>query len=179
MNQPRLLVIMDPISSIKPYKDSTFAILLAAQAKGWFIYYGELKDIWLLDGKAMGCLARVQVMDDTENWFKLAEQSVTPLEEMDVIIMRKDPPFDVEYIMATYVLERVEDKGVVVVNRPQGLRDANEKAFGAWFPNCVPPTLISRSLEEMRHFIDGHQKVVVKPMDLMGGQSVFVTDIHD
>jgi glutathione synthase len=93
--------------------------------------------------------------------------------------MRKDPPFDLEYIVATYVLERAEDSGALVVNRSQSLRDANEKAFVAWFPECVPPTLISRSLEEMRGFIAEHEKVVVKPLDLMGGKSVFVTDAKD
>jgi glutathione synthase len=93
--------------------------------------------------------------------------------------MRKDPPFDLDYVVATYVLQRAEDRGAVVVNRPQGLRDANEKAFMAWFPDCGPPTLISRSLQEMRAFIDEHDKVVVKPLDLMGGQSVFVTDSAD
>jgi glutathione synthase len=98
---------------------------------------------------------------------------------MDIILMRKDPPFDMEYIFSTYVLERAQDRGALVVNGPQGLRDTNEKAFVAWFPECVPPTLISRSLEQMRTFIDQQKKVVVKPLDLMGGQSVFVTDVED
>ncbi len=170
---------MDPIESIEPRKDSTLALLLAAQARGWKIYYGELHDIWLRDGEAFGRLTHLQVADNPTKWFDLGDVAVTPLGDLDVILMRKDPPFDMEYIVATYVLERAEDRGAVVVNRPQGLRDANEKAFVAWFPNCVPPTLISRSLEEMRGFIAEHHKVVVKPLDLMAGQSVFVTDAED
>ncbi len=179
MSRPRLAVIMDPIESIKPRKDSTLAMLLAAQARGWNIHYGELCDIWLRDGEAFGRLTHLQVADDPTKWFVLGDVAVTPLGDMDVILMRKDPPFDMEYVVATYVLERAEDRGAVVVNRPQGLRDANEKAFVAWFSNCVPPTLISRSLEEMRRFIAEHHHVVVKPLDLMGGQSVFVTDAED
>jgi glutathione synthase len=170
---------MDPIESIKPYKDSSFAMLLEAQRRGWKIHYGQLNDMWLRDGQAFGHLTRLQVADDESNWFELGDVAVTPLGDMDVILMRKDPPFDMEYIVATYVLQRAEDQGAVVVNRPQGLRDVNEKAFLAWFPSCVPPTLISRSLKEMRAFVEEHGKVVVKPLDLMGGQSVFVTDPED
>jgi glutathione synthase len=175
----KLAVIMDPIESIKPHKDSSLAMLLEAQNRGWKIHYGGLNDIWLRDGQAFGRLTTLQVADDQANWFELGDVAVTPLGDMDVILMRKDPPFDLEYIVATYVLQRAEDHGAVVVNRPQGLRDANEKAFMAWYPNCAPPTLISRSLEEMRAFIGEHRKVVVKPLDLMGGQSVFVTDTED
>ncbi len=179
MSRPSLAVIMDPIGSIKPAKDSTLALLLAAQARGWKISYGELHDIWLRDGNAFGRLTDLRVADDRTRWFSPGDAEVTPLGDLDVILMRKDPPFDMEYIVATYVLERAQDQGAVVVNRPQGLRDANEKAFVSWFPNCAPPTLISRSLQEMRGFIAEHRQVVVKPLDRMGGQSVFVTDAED
>jgi len=175
----KLAVIMDPIESINPHKDSTLALLLEAQHRGWGVYYGGLCDIWLRDGQAFGRLSTLQVADDSERWFDTGDVAVTPLAEMDVILMRKDPPFDMEYIFATYVLERAEDHGAVVVNQPQGLRDANEKAYLAWFPDCAPPTLISSSPEEMRAFIEDHRKVVVKPLDLMGGRSVFVTDADD
>jgi glutathione synthase len=174
-----MAVIMDPIESIKPRKDSTLAILLAAQARGWKIHYGELHDIWLRDGEAFGRLTHLRVEDNPAKWFELGDVGVALLGDMDVILMRKDPPFDMEYVVATYVLERAEDHGAMVVNRPQGLRDANEKAFVAWFSSCVPPTLISRSLEEMRGFITEQHQVVVKPLDLMGGRSVFVTDAED
>lgn len=170
---------MDPIESIKPHKDSTLAMLLEAQARGWEIHYGRLQDIWLRDGEAFGRLTRLRVSDDPAKWFDAGDVAVTPLGGMDVILMRKDPPFDVEYVVATYVLERAEDHGALVVNRPQSLRDANEKAFLAWFPNCVPPTLISRSLQELRAFLAEHQRVVIKPLHLMGGRSVFVTDTDD
>jgi glutathione synthase len=175
----KLAVIMDPIESIKPHKDSTLAMLLEAQARGWTIQYGRLEDIWLRDGEAFGRLTDLRVTDDPVQWFDPGDVSVTPLGEMDVILMRKDPPFNVEYVMATYVLERAEHRGAIVVNRPQGLRDANEKAFVSWFPQCAPPTLISRSLDEMRAFITEFTRVVVKPLDVMGGRSVFVTDIAD
>jgi glutathione synthase len=175
----KLAVIMDPIEFIKPHKDSSLAMLLEAQRRGWQIHYGGMSDIWLRDGRAYGRLTHLQVADDQENWFELGEVSETLLGDMDVILMRKDPPFDMNYIVGTYILERAEDQGALVVNRPQSLRDANEKAYLAWFPTCTPPTLISRSLEEMQAFIQEHRKVVVKPLDLMGGRSVFVIDSED
>ena len=174
-----LAVIMDPIESIKPHKDSTLAMLLEAQRRGWKIHYGGLDDIWLRDGEAFGRLTDLQVTDDPAHWFDRGDVAETSLGNMDVILMRKDPPFDMEYVAATYILERAEDHGALVVNRPQSLRDANEKAVLAWFPNCAPPTLISRSLDEMRAFVAEHRKVVVKPLGLMGGQSIFVTDQDD
>jgi len=170
---------MDPIESIKPAKDTTLALLLEAQRRGWGISYGRLEDIWLRDGEAYGRLTRLRVADDPTRWFEAGEVHITRLGDLDVILMRKDPPFDMEYIVATYVLERAEDQGALVVNRPRSLRDANEKAFVAWFPDCAPPTLISRSLEEMQAFIAEHGRVVVKPLDRMAGQSVFVTDAED
>jgi len=175
----RLAVIMDPIESIQPQKDSTLAMLLQAQSRGWTIHYGQLSDIWLRDGEAYGHLTQLNVADDPAHWFDPGEVSVAPLGDIDVILMRNDPPFDMNYIFATYVLQRAEEHGALVVNRPQGLRDANEKAILAWFPTCAPPTLISCSLDEMHAFITEHHKVVVKPLDLMGGQSVFVTDAND
>jgi glutathione synthase len=174
-----MAVIMDPIGSITPYKDSTLALLLAAQAREWDISYAELHDVWIRDGEAFGRLTELRVEDDPTMWFELGDVAVTPLGDLDAILMRKDPPFDMEYVVATYVLERAEDRGAVVINRPQGLRDANEKAVVAWFPECVPPTLITRSFDGMRGFIAEHDKVVVKPLDRMGGQSVFVTDAED
>ncbi|XZE51869.1 glutathione synthase [Planctomycetaceae bacterium SH139] len=179
MSNRKLAIIMDPIESIKPHKDSSLAMLLEAQSRGWEIHYGQLPDIWLRDGVAYGRLTALRVANDPAEWFIRGEVAVKPLGEMDVILMRKDPPFNTQYVFATYVLQRAEDQGALVVNGPQGLRDANEKVFLAWFPECVPPTLISRSLREMRDFISEHHKVVVKPLDLMGGRSVFVTDVAD
>ena len=179
MSIRKLAVIMDPIESINPAKDSSLAMMLEAQNRGWKIYYAELHDIYLEDGKAFGRLSSLKVKDDTKNWFTLGATELVLLGDMDVILMRKDPPFDIEYITATYILEIAENQGTMVINRPQSLRDANEKTFLAWFPDCAPPTLISRSLVEMNRFIDEHKKVVLKPLDLMGGKLVFVTDSED
>ncbi len=175
----KVAVIMDPIESIQPHKDSSLAMMLEAEARGWQIFTGGLSDIWLRDGQAWGCLTNLHVADDPEHWYEAGESESFPLSDLDVILMRKDPPFDIEYVFATYVLERAEDLGVLVVNHPRGLRDANEKAFVAWFAHCVPPTLISRSLDEMRAFMAEHERVVVKPLGLMGGRSVFATDASD
>ena len=157
MKELGLGVIMDPVEFIRPRKDSTLALLLEAQRRGWGISYGQLEDIWLRDGEAYGRLTRLEVADDPDDWFETGDASVTPLRDLDVILMRKEPPFDIEYIVATYVLERAEGQGALVVNRPQSLRDANEKAFVSWFPQCTPPTLITRSLREMRAFTSEHR----------------------
>jgi glutathione synthase len=179
MSKRNLAVVMDPIGAINPQNDSTLAMLLAAQSREWQIHYAELQDIWLRDGDAFGRLRTLQVADDETEWFDLGDAEVTPLANMDIILMRKDPPFDMEYIVSTYILQRAEDQGAMVVNRPQALRDANEKAFLSWFPQCGPPTLISRSIEDMSTFINEHRKAVVKPLDKMAGRSVFVTGVDD
>jgi len=179
MSTRKLAIIMDPIKSINPDKDSSLAMLLEAQNRGWELYCGQMDDIWLREGRAFGNMTELHVMEDRSNWFNFRDPKVIPLGDMDVVLMRKDPPFDLEYIIATYILQRAEEHGALVVNSPQGLRDANEKAFLSWFPDCAPPTLISRSMDEMRTFMKEHHKVVVKPLDKMGGQSVFVTDMED
>ena len=133
----RLVVVMDPIEAINPAKDSTLAILLAAQASGWQLYYAELKDLWLRDGIAWGRLAPLQVFDDPRLGSRAAQAVAAKLGEFDVILMRKDPPFDTEYIYCTYILDRARDQGALVCNRPQGLRDMNEKVYTAWFPGML------------------------------------------
>ena len=165
---------MDPIGSIKPYKDTTLALMLAAQARGWTLLYFELADLWLRDGAAYGRARPVKVFDDKARWFEFGAPQVLPLSDCDAILMRKDPPFDFEYVAATYILERAEDAGALVVNRPRALRDANEKAFISWFPQCTPPTLIARDLSELRAFHREHDEIVVKPLQGMGGSAVFV-----
>ena len=173
MTGKTLGVVMDPIGSIKPYKDTTLALMLAAQARGWTLLYMELGDLWLRDGAAYGRARPVKVFDDSKHWFDLSEPQVLPLGDLDAILMRKDPPFDLEYIAATYILERAQDAGALVVNQPRSLRDANEKAFISWFPQCTPPTLITRDLGELRAFASEQGDIVVKPLDGMGGASVF------
>ncbi len=175
----RLVVIMDPIATIKPAKDSTLAMLLAAQAKGWELFYAELKHLWLRDGVALGSLRPLQVADNLDNWFTLETATTSKLGEFDVILMRKDPPFDMEYIYTTYILDRARDQGARVINDPQGLRDMNEKVYTAWFPDCCAPTLITRDMTAMGEFLKEHGKAVCKPLDGMGGRSIFVLEHGD
>jgi glutathione synthase len=170
---------MDPIASITPEKDSSFAMMLEAQRHGWRIRVAELGDIWIRDGRAWGRLTEVQVTDHPDDWYEAGDETVRPLDEMDVILMRKDPPFDTEYVYATYILERAENGGALVVNRPAGLRTANEKAFVSWFPECAASTMVSRSLGALNAFIDEHDRAVIKPLDRMGGTSVFITGVGD
>jgi glutathione synthase len=175
----RLVVVMDPIAAIKPAKDSTLRILLAAQARGWELFYAELKDLWLRDGIAWGRLSTLKVMDDSSRWFSLGQSATSKLGEFDVILMRKDPPFDTEYIYSTYILDRAQLQGALVCNRPQGLRDMNEKVYTAWFPECCAPTLITRDMHDMAEFLREHGKAVCKPLDGMGGKSIFVLENGD
>ena len=175
----RIGVVMDPIAAINPKKDSTLAMLLAAQARGWEIHTLELADLWLRDGTAWGRARPVAVRQDLHDWYTHGEPVAQPLGTFDVLLMRKDPPFDTEYIYATYILERAEGAGCLVVNRPQGLRDMNEKVFTAWFPECCAPTLITRSMPDMHAFLAEHGKAVCKPLDGMGGRGIFVLDAGD
>jgi len=164
----RLVVVMDPIETIKPAKDSTLAILLAAQARGWQIHYAEQKDLSLRDGIAWGELAPLEVADDPQRWFTRGAAVPARLGDFDVILMRKDPPFDMEYVYSTYILERAELQGALVCNRPRGLRDMNEKAYTAWFAEACAPTLITRDMHAMGEFLREHGKAVCKPLDGMG-----------
>lgn len=169
----RLGVVMDPIGSIKPYKDTTLAMLLEAQARGWEIHYMEPPDLFLEGPVAYAHCRELRVHDDTECWHEFGEQATRPLGELDVILMRQDPPFNMEYVYTTYLLEQAQAHGAFVVNDPRGLRDANEKFSILWFPQCIPPTLVSREIARLREFIATHTDVIVKPLDVMGGTSVF------
>lgn len=166
-------VVMDPISAIKYKKDSTLAMLLAAQARGWHLYYMEMSDLAMRDGEAFATMRPLTVFADPGRWYEVDEPQQLPLHQLDVILMRKDPPFDMEYIYATYLLEQAERRGSLIVNRPQSLRDANEKVFTAYFPQCAPPTLITRQALQLRSFIDEHDEVILKPLEGMGGASIF------
>lgn len=173
-NGVRLGVVMDPIEAIKPAKDSTFAMLLEAQARGWTLNYLLQSDMRVRDGTAFARVRPLAVRDDPASWFVLEDGHDLPLGTLDVILMRKDPPFDMEYIYTTYLLERAADAGALVVNRPAALRDINEKASIARFADCAPPTLIARDAASMRAFLAEHGRIVVKPLDGMGGRSIFV-----
>jgi glutathione synthase len=170
----RLGIVMDPIESITPYKDSSLAMLLEAQRRGAEIHYFTQSDLKLVSGTALGRSRRLEVVDDRNSWWRFGEEREIALGELDVILMRKDPPFDMEYIYTTYILDRARIAGALVMNDPEALRNINEKAFTAWFPDCVPPTLITRSMGEMRAFLAEHGHVVVKPLGGMGGRSIFV-----
>ncbi|MGE0115942.1 MAG: glutathione synthase [Steroidobacteraceae bacterium] len=175
----RIAIVMDPIEGIKPAKDSTLAMMLAAQRRGHELFYLEQRDLWLRDGVAWGRVHPVEVRDDYENWATVGAEHTERLSSMDVILMRKDPPFDMEYIYTTYILERAEIEGVLVVNKPNGLRDMNEKVFTAWFPQCCAPTLITRDMGDMHAFLHEHHHIVCKPLYGMGGRSIFVIQEGD
>jgi glutathione synthase len=178
-SSPRIVVVMDPIGSIKPAKDTTLAMMLAAQQRGWTLWYAEQSDLWLRDGVAMARIREVRVQNDPKAWFEFGAAHTIKLGDADAILMRKDPPFDMEFIYTTYILERAQEQGALVVNRPQGLRDMNEKVFTAWFPQCCAPTLITRDMKDMHAFLQEHQRVVCKPLYGMGGRSIFVIDRGD
>ncbi len=169
----RLGIVMDPITAIKPHKDSSFAMLLAAQARGWSLHYMEPADLWLRDGRAHARWRPLTVRDDPADWFSLGEPQETPLAGLDVVLMRQDPPFDTEYLYTTHLLSLAEAEGCLVVNRPQALREANEKLATAWFPQCCAPSLVSRDQERLRGFLAQQGDIILKPLDAMGGASIF------
>lgn len=149
-------------------------MLLEATRRGAEIHYFEQSDLSMLSGTASGRSTRVTVQDDPDDWFQFGEQAEIELGDLDVILMRKDPPFNMEFVYTTYILDRAQLAGALVVNAPQALRDMNEKVYTAWFPDCTPMTLVTRSMPEMKAFLAQHQRIVVKPLDGMGGRSIFV-----
>ena len=169
----QLGVLMDPISSISYKKDSTLAMLWEAERRNWIIHYFEQKDIFMRDGQVFAKTKLLHVYQDPEKWYEFGKEQVIALSELNVILMRKDPPFDLEYIYTTYLLENVERSGVLIVNKPASLRDANEKIFTTWFPECCPSTLVTRSIELLRQFLLEKQDIICKPLEGMGGSSVF------
>ncbi len=169
----RLGVVMDPIDTIKPHKDSTLAMMLAAQRRGWVLFHILQPDIAWADGRVVARAQRVTVFDDDEHWFDLEAAEEIEMASLDAVLMRKDPPFDMEYIYTTYLLEAVEAAGVLVVNRPRSLRDVNEKFFTTRFPQCAPPQVVTRDPGRIKAFLAEQGEIVVKPLDGMGGASIF------
>lgn len=169
----KLGIVMDPIDRINVKKDSSLAMLLEAGSRDYELYYMEMGDLYLLNGRAHATMKPLQVEQNDQNWYRLNHQLDLPLGCLDVILMRKDPPFDTEFIYATYMLERAEAEGVLIVNNPRSLRDANEKLFTAWFSELTPSTLVSRNSEKLRQFYVEHQDIILKPLDGMGGSSIF------
>jgi glutathione synthase len=170
----QLGVVMDPIESITPKKDSTLAMLLEGARRGARIHYMQQGDLRLHGGEAFARSRIVSVRDNFDDWFEYDASQDIALADLDVILMRKDPPFDMEYIYTSYILERAELGGALVVNKPQSLRDMNEKAYTAWFGDCAPITLVTRSMADIKQFLTEHHRIVVKPLDGMGGRSIFV-----
>ncbi|NKC15374.1 MAG: glutathione synthase [Gammaproteobacteria bacterium] len=166
-------IVMDPISEINIKKDSSFAMLLAAQRRGWIVHYMELPDIRVHQGIAHARTRELKVREDPANWFEFGREHDLELAALEVILMRKDPPFDMEFVYATYALERAEEAGCLVVNKPSALRDCNEKFFTAWFAGCTPETLITRDAGDIRALVERLGDIIVKPLDGMGGASIF------
>ena len=176
MNKSRnisLGVVMDPIESINFKKDTTLAMLWAATERGWSISYMRQQDLYLRGSEPRATVRPLQVFKDPAHYFELGEPADMGLDQLDVILMRKDPPFDQEFIYSTYILEAAERLGTLIVNKPQSLRDCNEKMFATQFPQCCPPLIVSRDQKLLRAFHAEHRDVVFKPLDGMGGASIF------
>ncbi|RJT41581.1 glutathione synthase [Rahnella woolbedingensis] len=169
----KLGIVMDPISSINIKKDTSFAMLLEAQSRGYELHYMEMNSLYLRGGEGRATTRKLSVKQDYDGWYEFGTEQDIALQELDVILMRKDPPFDTEFIYATYILERAEEKGTLIVNKPQSLRDCNEKLFTAWFPELTPDTLVTRNSAQLKAFHKEHTDVILKPLDGMGGASIF------
>ncbi|EGN75260.1 glutathione synthetase [Idiomarina sp. A28L] len=172
----RVAIVMDPIESVKTYKDTSFRLALEAQARGYEVFYLQLADMFIEQGTAMARVQPLQVTDQKEDFYQLGKASVIPMGELDIILMRKDPPFDIEFVYATHILELAARDGALVANRPQSLRDCGEKLYTAWFPELIPATLVTRSAEQIRAFHKKHKDIILKPLDGMGGASIFRVD---
>ena len=171
--------VMDPIHEIKIHKDSTFAMMLEAQRRGHQIWYMQLSDLWLQSDRAWARQHRIVVTDTADNWFEITQSRERPMDELDVIMMRKDPPFDLTYIITTYLLEAAERRGTLVVNPPAALRNYNEKLATTLFPQCCVPSLVTRDMQRLQDFVHAEQQAVVKPVDGMGGESIFRANADD
>ena len=169
----KLGVVMDPIADIAFKKDTSLALLHAAQERGCELFYMEQSDLSIQNGKAIGRMAPLTVAMNPEHWFDLGDYREQPLAELNIILMRKDPPFDSEFIYSTYILERAEQEGVLVANKPQSLRDCNEKVFATAFPELMSPTIVTRRADLLKAFHKEHGDVIFKPLDGMGGSSIF------
>ncbi len=169
----RLGVVMDPISAIKYHKDTTLALLLAARHRGWELVYMEPQNLYLKGPEARATAQQLQVFDSPERWYELAAPEDIALGNLDALLMRKDPPFDTDYIYSTYILEAALDQGCLVVNHPRSLRDCNEKLFATQFPECCPPLLVSANIDRLKNFHKEQGDVIFKPLDGMGGSGIF------
>lgn len=169
----KLLVVMDPVDTIKPWKDSTFAMMLAAQKRGHGVFYATPEDLWLDGSHVMVDAAAIRVFDRREDFYHLDDRRTRPVSEFDVALMRQDPPFDQRYLTVTHLLSLAQRDGVWVINDPQAVRDCNEKLFTAWFPQCMPPTRVSARADHLKAFIAEQEDAILKPLHAMGGAGIF------
>lgn len=175
-------IIIDPLEELVIKKDSTLAIIMAAQKNGWTLYVAQQNALLLKDGRVYARMQTIELLDisgTVAHWYELGESVLMPLADLDVILMRKDPPFNMDYIYSTYLLEHAEQEGVMVVNKPRSLRDCNEKFFATRFPDCIPPLLVSADAGMLKDFHTQYGDVVMKPLDGMGGESVFRLGAND
>jgi glutathione synthase len=170
---------MDPINGINTKKDSSFAMLLAAQKRGWNLVYMEMQDIYINNDIPMANIQTLEVEDNPDNWFTLSKPGTEELSSLDIILMRKDPPFDLEYIYSTYILDHAQRLGTLVVNNPTALRNANEKMFITHFAECIAPTQVSRNMSTLFEFIKQQGDTIIKPLDGMAGQSIYRVNESD
>jgi glutathione synthase len=175
----KLGIVMDPIANIHIEKDSSFALLLAAQQRGWELYYMEANDLLVQQNQAFAQMRRLTVQYHAEHWYQLAATELLPLSSLSAILMRKDPPFTLDYIYLTYILELAAKAGTPVFNNPTSLRDANEKMAITWFPDCIAPTLVTSQIALILTFLSEQQDIIVKPLDEMGGSNIFRLTAHD
>ena len=175
----KLGIIMDPVSRINTKKDSSFAMLLAAQKRGWELFYMEMQDLYTNDDIPMANIQNIKVEDNSDNWFALSNLQTVELANLDIILMRKDPPFDLEYIYSTYILDHAQRLGTLVVNNPTSLRNANEKMFITHFADCIAPTRVSRDMDTLYDFIKQQGDTIIKPLDGMAGQSIYRVNESD
>lgn len=174
------LFIMDPIASINIKKDSTFAVMLASKKAGHEVYYTEGANLFLRDGIVYATIYLIHVEDNEKNHFRFLEEAhEIALDTMNVIWMRLDPPFNMTYIYMTYLLDLVEKKGVRIINKPSSIRDCNEKLFAQWFPECCAPTLVTNNIERIKKFLSEQSRIIVKPLDGMGGRGIFYLEEKD
>tara|TARA_E500000178_G_scaffold356316_1_gene433329 strand:+ start:23529 stop:24485 length:957 start_codon:yes stop_codon:yes gene_type:complete len=170
---------MDPIEMVNFAKDTTLGLLMAAQRANFQLFYTLQNQLFMRDSEPFAEMRPLKVFDDSNLWYSLGASQSRPLSELNVVLMRKDPPFDNEYLYSTYILEAAEKRGCLVTNRPSSLRDCNEKIFATYYPNCTPPLLVSSDQKRLKEFVEKHNDTVLKPLDGMGGTSIFRVKLND
>lgn len=170
---------MDPVETLDINKDTSLAIILEAQKRNYEIFYMEIKDLYLSNEVAYARTKTLRIEKEKNPWYLLGNELVIKLDELNVILMRKDPPLNIDFIYSTYILERAEKKGTLIINKPKSLRDYNEKMFITYFPKIIPDSLITKNIQQIYNFLHKHGDIILKPLDNMGGSSIFRIKKHD